>query len=48
MKHHLAKTHAIPGGRELEFRDKGTLQLFVQCRTCEEKLVREFLGETEV
>ena len=45
MKHHLITSRQIPGGRELKFRDKGRLELFGECRACEEKHVRECLGE---
>lgn len=46
-EHHLTVNLCNPGGRELHFRDKGRLQLSDMCNSCDERAIREFLGESQ-
>jgi hypothetical protein len=42
-RHNLQSEHVNPGGRELWFKEKGRLQLFDECASCDEERIRKFL-----
>lgn len=47
-KHNLQSEMCNPGGRELFFRDRGRLQISDMCSMCDERKIREFLGEPPI